>query len=111
MAEIQVTMSKLRQNLGSIVNQAAYGGERIILMAHGQPKAAIIGIEDLQQLQQLNHVLGQQQEHQGAALAATAQLRERIREWQETYQIKPESSLETLDRLRTEHDDDLSHLP
>ena len=47
MNTIEVTMTQLRQGLGELVNRAAYGGERVILVSHGAPRAAIIGIEDL----------------------------------------------------------------
>jgi prevent-host-death family protein len=30
-------MTELRQDLGHLVNRAAYGGDRIVLVAHGQP--------------------------------------------------------------------------
>ena len=45
MNEIQVTMTELRQSLGRLVNRAAFGGERIVLVAHGEPKAAIISCD------------------------------------------------------------------
>ena len=47
MNTIEVTMTQLRQGLGELVNRAAYGGERVILVSHGAPRAVIIGIEDL----------------------------------------------------------------
>ena len=48
-----ITLTDLKQNLGDIVNQAAYGQSRIVLTARGKPRAALISIEDLRQLQML----------------------------------------------------------
>lgn len=45
-----VSLTQLKQNLGEMVNQAAYGQERIVLLARGKPKAALISIEDLERL-------------------------------------------------------------
>ncbi len=107
MSEIQVSMSRLRQNLGSLVNRAAYGGVRIVLVAHGEPKAALVGIEDLRRLQQLNEQIIVQEERHFTALAAAGRLRERIRQWQEAHNIEPENSVESLTQLRIERDDEL----
>ena len=108
MNEIQISMSKLRQNLGSLVNRAAYGGERIILMAHGEPKAAIISFTELEQLRQLQHSSDQQINPYTAALAKARLIRERIREWQIAYQLESEDSTDTLNTLRESHDDEFS---
>lgn len=43
----------MKRNLGEIVNRAAYGKERIILLSRGKPRAALISIEDLKQLEML----------------------------------------------------------
>jgi prevent-host-death family protein len=107
MNEVRISMSKLRQNLGSWVNRAAYGEEQIILVAHGEPKAAIISFADLQQLRQLQSISVQQPNRYAAALARATLVRERIREWQETYQIEPEDSADTLRALREGRDDEL----
>lgn len=97
MSEIQVSMSKLRQNLGSLVNRAAYGGERVVLVAHGEAKAAIIGIEDLQRLQQLSTVVSTRHLDE-----ITTDLQEQVRELQAAYRLKPEDSAMTLERSETE---------
>lgn len=110
MHEIQVSMSKLRQNLGSLVNRAAYGGERIILVAHGEPKAAIISVEDLRRLQGLNHEPKAPIGRYSMGLAAADLLQERIREWQERYKVEPEDTVDTLNQIRADHDDELDGL-
>jgi prevent-host-death family protein len=111
MNQIQVTMTELRQRLGTLVNQAAYGSERVVLVSHGQPKAAIIGVVDLQRLEQLESGAMSPTVEALQVLAATDELRERIRQWQEERGIKPESSIDTLNRLRQERDRELSTLP
>jgi prevent-host-death family protein len=94
MSEIQVSMSKLRQNLGSLVNRAAYGGERVVLVAHGEAKAAIIGIEDLQRLQQLRG--------DSSAKIDAADLQAQIRELQVAYRPGAEGSTMALKWNKTE---------
>ncbi|MFQ5434472.1 MAG: type II toxin-antitoxin system Phd/YefM family antitoxin [Anaerolineae bacterium] len=48
-----MSLTDLKRNLGEIVNRAAYGKERIILLSRGKPRAALISIEDLKQLEML----------------------------------------------------------
>lgn len=54
MAIKTVSLTELKQNMGDIVNQAAYGGERIMLLSRGKERAALISIEDLRRLEQLD---------------------------------------------------------
>jgi len=103
--EIEITMTELRQSLGKLVNQAAFGNNRLILMAHGQPKAAIIGVAELEQLRQLAGDPSVQPDKFSAALTTTDDLRRRIREWQETYNVDSENSVDTLNQLRAERDE------
>jgi prevent-host-death family protein len=106
MGEIQVSMTTLRQNLGDLVNRAAYGGERIVLVSRGEPRAAIISITDLRRLEQ--------QSNQDVGYARTLEtadtIRERIQRWQEAHNIEPGDSVEILRQLREERDDDLTGL-
>ena len=46
-----ISVTELKQNLGSFVNQAAYSGKRFILLSHGKERAALISIEDLRLLE------------------------------------------------------------
>jgi prevent-host-death family protein len=108
MDEIQVSMTALRQNLGDLVNRAAYGGERIVLVSRGEPRAAIIGIPDLRRLEQAASTrVSEQRDHFDYALEAADRVRERIRRWQEARGIEPGDSVEDLRHLREERDDDL----
>jgi prevent-host-death family protein len=63
--------SKARVDFAEIINQVAYGGERVVLDRHGKPIAAIIPIEDLTFLEEIedrmdveaaNHALAQSNE-------------------------------------------------
>lgn len=53
MTTTAVSVTELKQNLGAIINQASYGGQRIILLSHGKERAALISIEDLRLLETL----------------------------------------------------------
>jgi prevent-host-death family protein len=108
--EIEVTMTELRQDLGHLVNRAAYGGDRIVLVAHGQPKAAIIGFDDLARLKDLEDEATAEHEDARQALTLADVIAERIRGWQGSHGVEPEDSVETLRQLREARDDELSGL-
>jgi prevent-host-death family protein len=110
MSEIQVSMTDLRQKLGDLVNRAAYGGERIVLVSRGEPRAAIIGIEDLRRLEQLGAGQAAGSAQYTPVLAEARLLRERIQRWQEAHGIPPGDSVEDLRQLREERDDQLAGL-
>jgi prevent-host-death family protein len=48
-----ITATQLRNVIGSILNQVQFKGERIILQRQGKPAAALIPIEDLRLLEEL----------------------------------------------------------
>lgn len=101
-----VSLTELKQNLGTIVNQTSYTGERFILLSHGKERAALISIEDLRLLetiqaeQQQTYVQQQQQ-----ALEAARQIREKMAA--AGYQI---DSTTILEEIREERTDDLLDL-
>jgi prevent-host-death family protein len=51
------SISELKSALSEFLNRAAYGGERIIVSSRGKPKAAVISIEDLRRLEELEDAL------------------------------------------------------
>ncbi len=51
-----VSVSKLSRSLSEYLNRAAYGSERIVITSRGNPKAAIVSIDDLRRLQGLERV-------------------------------------------------------
>src|SRR5438128_10355813 len=46
-----VSLGQARDRLSALVNDAAHGGQRIVLSSRGRPKAALIGMEDLERLE------------------------------------------------------------
>ena len=110
MAETRVSLTDLRQNLAELVNRAAYGRERIVLVSHGEPKAVIIGVEELRSLEQRSAEFGAQGDPYARALEAADLVREQARRWQAEHGIVAEDAVETLGLLREEHDNDLGGL-
>ena len=49
----RLTASALRENLGDALNRVAYKGERIVLERHGRDVAALVSLEDLALLNEL----------------------------------------------------------
>jgi len=47
------SISELKSALSEFLNRAAYGRERIIVASRGKPKAAVISMEDLRRLEDL----------------------------------------------------------
>ncbi len=108
MSTVEVTMTQLRQGLGELVNRAAYGGERIVLVSHGAPRAVIIGMEDLIHLEQsAQQGRSVQEGRYTEALAGAHIVRERIQQWQTENHVEPQSVTELLRELREERDDEI----
>jgi prevent-host-death family protein len=103
MADLQISMSEARQQLARLVNRVAYGGERIVLQAHGEPRAALVSIEDLERLQAEPAA----RPSSTNVLERAAALRERVRVWQEAHNIQPEDSTEIIRQMREERDDEI----
>ena len=51
---LEASVSELKRELSSLINQAAFGKERIVIMSRGRPKAALVSMEDLRVLEGLN---------------------------------------------------------
>jgi len=51
------SISELKSALSEFLNRAAYGQERIIVASRGKPKAAVISIDDLRRLEELEDAL------------------------------------------------------
>jgi prevent-host-death family protein len=49
----RLNASKLREDLSDTLNRVAYQGERVVLDRHGKSVAAIVSMEDLRLLQEL----------------------------------------------------------
>jgi prevent-host-death family protein len=48
-----ISVSNLKGKLSDVLNRVAYGRERIVVSSHGKPKAAVISVEDLELLEEL----------------------------------------------------------
>lgn len=46
-------ISEAREDFATIVNKVAFGGERVRLTRHGKPVAAVVPIEDVELLEDL----------------------------------------------------------
>ncbi len=51
MSLISVTDAKV--SFSKFINRVAYGQERIVITSHGEPKAALVSVEDLRRLEEL----------------------------------------------------------
>ncbi len=103
-----VTLTEFKQNLGELVNRAAYGCLRIELVSRGKAKAALISVEDLRRLEMLDQVNDRQLyiQQRRKALNEVRELRERL-----VMNDTSEDSIETmLDELREERTDELMGL-
>jgi prevent-host-death family protein len=49
----RIAASEAREKLATILNEVAFGGERILLHRHGKDVAAVVPIEDLELLEAL----------------------------------------------------------
>jgi prevent-host-death family protein len=102
--EHQVSIGELKRDLSGVINRAAYGRERIVIVSRGKPKAAMISMEDLERLQKMTSY---EREAQVTWLARADALRERIRRWQADRGIEPLDSAEILEQLRRERVDEI----
>jgi prevent-host-death family protein len=58
-----ISISEAKISFSKFINRAAYGRERIVVTSHGEPRAAIISIDDLNRLEEL------EEEREAAMLA------------------------------------------
>jgi len=74
MGVTDVGIAEARRELSAIINRVVYGGERIILASRGKPKAAIISIEDLRRLEEIEKTADEsaRAERKGALAMAKA---------------------------------------
>ncbi len=48
-----VSVAKIRNNMADVLNRVAYGGERVVLERRGKGVAALVSVEDLALLEEL----------------------------------------------------------
>jgi len=54
---IYLPATKMRENLSDVINRVAYRGERIVLRRRGKDLAAVVSIQDLAFLDELENYL------------------------------------------------------
>ena len=69
---LEISVSELKRDLSGIINQAAYGKERIVIGSRGKPKAAVISMEDLQLLESMSREQSLQDRRMSSLKAARA---------------------------------------
>jgi len=47
----EFSVGEAKAKLSSLINSVAYGGERIVILSRGRPKAALVSVEDLHRLE------------------------------------------------------------
>jgi len=47
----------MKDTLSEVLNRASYGKERIIVTSRGKPKAVVIGVDDLELLEELEDAM------------------------------------------------------
>ena len=50
-----IALSRLRANLGDLANKVAYAGERLCIERNGKPFVALVSIDDMELLEQLEN--------------------------------------------------------
>lgn len=104
-----VGIAEIKRNISALVNQVAFGRERIVLTSRGKPKAALVSIEDLQKLEMLDKTgAPPSPAQQKAALAMAQAVREMTLARRGGVPFSDVS--DELHRLREERDLELSDL-
>ena len=103
MGTTTVSMTQAKNELADVVNRAAYGGECIVLLSRGKPKAAIISFEDLQLLEELREDKKTRRARMEDWLAEARALRQKILKRREGVPLP--DSVEMLKELREERDE------
>ena len=52
---MEVSITTIRDNLADALNRVAYGGERVVLQRRGKGVAALVSLDDLAVLEQLEN--------------------------------------------------------
>ncbi len=53
---MEVGVHEIRANLAEVINRVAYGGERIVLERRSKPVLALVSLEDLALLEEMENV-------------------------------------------------------
>jgi prevent-host-death family protein len=78
-----VSVSQMKDTLSEVLNRAAYGRERIVIASRGKPKAAVISIDDLELLEDLEDALAVREARAEYEAGETVSLEQLIAELEE----------------------------
>jgi len=73
-----VSLTEAKKSLGEVVNRAAYGNQRIVLLSRGKPKAALVSLADLEWLERADAERQARRTRRREALAMADALRAEI---------------------------------
>ena len=97
-----------RKSFSDVMARVAYTGQRVVVERKGRPMMALISIEDLHRLEELEKGATSTRARREAALALAAAARARIRS--ERNGVPLPNSADTLDKLREERMHELTSL-
>ena len=60
----EMSLTLARVSFSKCINQVCFGAERIVVTSYGEPKAAIVSIEDLHRLQELDQACAGQAQYE-----------------------------------------------
>ena len=69
MSRIFLTTVEARDNFAELIDRAALSAERIVITRHGEPMAAIVSLEDLELVEEIERRLQRKQRRRAAAPA------------------------------------------
>ena len=75
-----ISVSEMKDALSEVLNRAAYGRERIVIASRGKPKAAVISLDDLELLEELEDALAAREALEEYERGETISLEELIAE-------------------------------
>ena len=67
MSRIFLTTVEARDNFAELIDRAALSAERIVITRHGEPMAALISLEDLELVEEIERRLARKQRRRAAA--------------------------------------------
>ena len=104
------TMSvvEARRSFSEVMARVAYTGQRVMIERKGRPMMALVSIEDLRRLEELEQGGQSTRMRRAAALALATAARARIRA--ERQGVSVPDSADILERLREERLDELTDL-
>jgi len=89
-----VSIGEAKNRLSKIIDEVVFAKKRVLLNSHGQPKTAMISLEELEKFEEMERLLFPSKQGGLIALNKAAQLREQI------YYRKKETVSDSFDDLK-----------